>query len=87
MMASALYPHPHPASPSSLRWLLASEDWPGYWAGLQAEVSVSCELIWLGAPSRPAAALAAYGGAKGAIPGQGGCCMCAHTCAWVGVSV
>lgn len=31
-------------------WLLAGEGWPGplSWAGLQAEVRVSCELIWAG---------------------------------------
>lgn len=32
--------------PSSVFWWLASEDWLDRWAGLQAEVRVSCELIW-----------------------------------------
>ena len=32
--------------PSSVFWWLASEDWLDHWAGLQAEVRVSCELIW-----------------------------------------
>ena len=77
-----------PLGASPLLWLLASEDWPGHWAGLQAEVIVSHELIWAGSSQQTWLLLwLPRGGARGAVPVQGGRCVCAYTRVWVEVHV
>lgn len=58
--------------PSPGLWLLATEGCWGLWAGLQAEVSVSCELIWTG-NSRAGCLVEELGGPRAAH---------ARVCAW-----
>lgn len=63
--------------PSPVLWLLATEGCWGPWAGLQAEVSVSCELIWTG-NSRAGCLVEELGG----HPRGWGAAARAHVCAW-----
>lgn len=65
---------------SPLLWLQATKDWWGPWAGLQAEVSVSCELIWARNSLDRAGC---YSGCLGTHPRGGagrGAATCTHIC-------
>ena len=68
-------------------WLPAAEGWWGPWAGLQAEVSVSRELIWAGnsGAGRYSDCLVEELGEPS--QGLGGCCPCTRMCGGLGVRV